>query len=430
MVYTFYIIVFLILITFFANSLKGQGISFFFRNTICLGSIFFFLIHILMPILQKEVDFFRYPVIYTDFDFILSLFASFFIFVSFFSIFNITMPSFSQIKVQENFVFKYFIFSFFIFLIGSFFTISNLLDIFSMGLDVYLSDRISFGYGEAYKMLLSDWVYVSAILFFIGIYISPSTKWVGIFKFAFLISFIYTVFYYSITGNRNSIFVILVVLSSLYFILKKKNISFLFKVFIGFCVSIVFYLLHYVGQQRSSGFQGGEKESTSFKDFVESFNGAFGNHENILWLVSNTYDYQYGVTYLAAFTNFIPRFIWLDKPLGAGPRLKNFIYPGSYIPGQEGNSSLTTGLVTEALINFNFIFSIVFVIIFAFILKLIVKKLIKSNNLLLALSGVILAICISTLMLYSEFLGFLSRIIFMILPILIAAIFFKIRILR
>lgn len=430
MVYAFYITVFLVLMAFFSNSLKGKRVSIFFRNTICLGSIFFFLIHILMPMLQKEVGFFRYPVVYTDFDFILSLFISFFIFVSFFSVFNITMPNFSKVKVEVNFIFKYFIFSVLIFLIGFFFTVSNLLDIFSMGLDVYLSDRISFGYGEAYKMLLSDWVYVSAILFFIGVYISPSSKWAGIFKINFLISFIYTVFYYSITGNRNSIFVILVVLTSLYFILKKKNISFLLKVFIGCCVGIVFYLLHYVGQQRSSGFLGGEKESTSFKDLVESFNGAFGNHENILWLVSNVYDYQYGITYLAAFTNFIPRFIWLDKPLGAGPRLKNFIYPSSYVPGQEGNSSLTTGLVTEALINFNFIFSIVFVIIFAFILKLIVNKLIKANNLLLALSGVILAICISTLMLYSEFLGFLSRIIFMILPLLIASIFFKIRILR
>lgn len=430
MVYAFYIIVFFILAVFLAYPLKNHGLSFFFRNTICLGSIFFFLIHILMPILQREVDFFRYPVIYTDFYFILSLLLSFIIFISFFSIFNVTMPSFSQIIVKANFVLKYFIFSLSIFLIGFFFTISNLLDIFSMGLDVYLSDRISFGYGEAYKMLLSDWVYVSAILFFIGIYISPSLKWSRVYKIAFLISFLYTVFYYSITGNRNSIFVILVVLSSLYFILKKKDLSFLFKVFISFCVSVVFYLLHYVGQQRSSGFQGGERESTSFKEIVESFNGAFGNHENILWLISNSYDFQYGITYLAAFTNFIPRYIWGDKLLGAGPRLKNFIYPGSYIPGQEGNSSLTTGLVTEALMNFGFIFSIVFVVIFAFVCKLLVEKLIKSNNLLLALVGVILAICISTLMLYSEFLGFLSRIIFMIFPILIAAIFFKIRILR
>lgn len=432
MIYIFYFLVLLTILAFLVIPLRRNGISFLFRNSIYLGSIFFIVIHLLLPILQIEVGFFRYPFDYTDIDFLVTLFVSFAIFIAFFSIFNLTIPNINNINVKSDIFYKYLFFSFLIFLIGLYFSLTNLESILSMGLEAYLSDRISFGYGSAYKMLLSDWVYVAAILFFVGYYISESKYLAKISFFIFLISFIYTLFYYSITGNRNSIFVLLVILTSIYYLFKNKNskMKTLTKLVTSALVVIVFYILHYVGQARSSGFKSINTEDSSLKSLVESLNGAFGNNENIVWLVSNSYEYQYGITYIAALTNFFPRFLWPEKPLGAGPRLKNFIYPGNYIPGQEGNSSLTTGLITEVLMNFNFIFSLCFIVIFAFILKLIIKKFLHADNLFYILIGSILVVSISTLMLYSEFLGFFSRIFFMLLPLLIAAKIFKIRVLR
>lgn len=432
MSFIFHLLIFLILLMVVSKSYRGY-FSISPNSTVFLGFIFFSIIHIVMPALQEWVGFYRYKSTYEDFYFVISLIFSFTIFLTFFLIFNINFPNLSAFKIsREKIAFKYVIFSLCIFLIGLYFSVSNLKEIFSMGLDLYLQDRIGFGYGSAYKMLLSDWIYVSSILFFIGLFVFESKFYYKIFLLLFLSSFIYTLFYYSITGNRNSIFVVLTVLTSLYFVLRNrgKKIPFFLKTLVGSGVLIVFFLLHYVGQLRSSGFQEKDIELTSSKTLVESFNGAFGNHENIVWLISNNYDYQYGITYLAAFTNFIPRVFWEDKILGAGPRLKNFIYPGSYVPGQEGNSSLTTGLVTEVLINFNIVFSIIFTMVFAFILKLIVLKFINSSNLIVVIIGIIASISISTLMLYSEFLGFVGRIFFMLLPLFIASFIFKIRVSR
>lgn len=428
----FYLIVFLLLSIFILRLTIKNGIDFIFRNTITLGAIFFLIIHIALPVFQIEVGFFRYESSYDYFYFIISLLVSAVLCIAFFSAFNVNIPNVSSININNRLFKKYLAYSLIIFLIGIYFSISNLLSILSMGLDVYLSDRISFGYGSAYKMLLSDWIYVSSILFFIGFYISKSKSLSVLSLLLFVFSLFYTLFYYSITGNRNSVFVLLVILASLYYIFRNKNykIKLIIKVVAVFSITSIFFILNYVGQARSSGFKNDNVELSSFKSIVESLNGAFGNNENIVWLISNNYEYQYGITYFAALTNIMPRFLWEGKPLGAGPRLKNFIYPGSYVVGDEGNSSLTTGLITEVLMNFNLIFSLLFLFIFGFFLKRIVRKLLFSNNLFYMVSGSILAVCISTLMLYSEFLGFFSRVVFMLIPLLIAANLFKIRVSR
>src|SRR5690606_28382955 len=64
---------------------------------------------------------------------------------------------------------------------------------------------------------------------------------------------------------------------------------------------------------------------------LRTLNYTFGNHENVLFLIERPgYDLAYGKTLLAAATVFIPRSIWPDKPIGAGPMMKNTVTPGSY----------------------------------------------------------------------------------------------------
>ncbi|HHF3130438.1 TPA: hypothetical protein ACPJ1T_000935 [Vibrio diabolicus] len=171
-----------------------------------------------------------------------------------------------------------------------------------------------------------------------------------------------------------------------------------------------------LGKLRQSGF-GEDSELADGYNVVRALNGAFGNHENIVWLLSNEFELSYGATYAAALTNFVPRSVWADKPLGAGPILKNTIYPGSYVVGQSGNSSLTTGLHTEALMSFGEVGVFAVVIMMALLVSLYLNFLKRHTK---GVGGLILifsVVVFSSQFLYAEFLGFLVRYVFSIIPL-------------
>src|SRR5690606_17090729 len=88
---------------------------------------------------------------------------------------------------------------------------------------------------------------------------------------------------------------------------------------------------------------------------VTSVAGAFGNHELSLWQVDNPHRFLFGETYIAGATVFVPRAMWPDKPVGAGPIIKNRVHPGGYVLGGRGSSSLTTGFLVEAWMNFGLV---------------------------------------------------------------------------
>ncbi|MEZ9877410.1 hypothetical protein AB4349_17490, partial [Vibrio breoganii] len=228
------------------------------------------------------------------------------------------------------------------------------------------------------------------------------------------------ILYYSINSNRNSIFLLLINLMAVYFSifngsrtkLQKKEIKRLLTI----CTLSLVFLFGFfqLGQIRHS-----VKKSVSHSSYglVNALNGAFGNHENIVWLLDNNFDKQYGYTYLSGITNFIPRSIWPEKPLGAGPILKNEIYPGSYIIGQRGNSSLTTGLYTEVVMNFGFIISNVAIILIAGLISVFLSKLKMFEYGIGRLIVVFSIVVFSSQFLYAEFLGFFVRYIFSVIPL-------------
>jgi hypothetical protein len=59
-------------------------------------------------------------------------------------------------------------------------------------------------------------------------------------------------------------------------------------------------------------------------------------------------DYQMGLTYLAGFTNLVPKQLWKDKPMSGGVFLTNFQRGDDYI----GTSHITPGVIGEGIINF------------------------------------------------------------------------------
>lgn len=150
-----------------------------------------------------------------------------------------------------------------------------------------------------------------------------------------------------------------------------------------------------------------------------ALDGAFGNDENMLWLLqSQSIDYQFGRTYLAAFLNVIPRKIWVDKPVGAGPILINMIRPGSYVPGQEGNNSLTTGLVTEAFMNFGYFGVFVSIVFWAYLASRAMRAFQATRSVYCRTAFLVASLMFSSAMLYQEFLGFVARVLVMVVPLL------------
>ena len=137
--------------------------------------------------------------------------------------------------------------------------------------------------------------------------------------------------------------------------------------------------------------------------------GPFGNDENLLWLLEHGHPLYWGQTYLSGLTNLIPRVIWPDKPLGAGPEIRNLIYPGSYVLGAEGNSSITTGFLTEARMNFGLPGVLLVSAIWIWSVQRLVRSLLRAQT-VFAQTLLITTICFVTgAFVYSEFLGFFSR---------------------
>jgi len=416
----------IILVCIIAQTLivRRKGILGLINNPFSLSLIFYELIHLIMPLLQWHYNYFRYSANYSEATYTLSIVLVFFLFLIysflFFYKYDFFTTSQSNLFLSSNNAKRFLIFSWVIFLIGCYFSFKNILAIQSIGVDDYLKDRIGFSAGAGYKVLFSHWVYVANILFFIGLMLRNKSKY---FIFSFLFSLIYCFIYYGMNSNRNSLFVLfftlLIVYVSFSSIKKIKVINILNKTFYGCIFLLAFYL---IGAFRNKTVNSSIESEYSL---INSLNGAFGNHENIVWLLSNKYELLFGNTYIASFLNLIPRSLWADKPYGAGPELKNMIYPGSYILGQEGNSSLTTGLFTEAVMNFGILGSFPAVFCISCIVFIFLVFLKKLENPIGKILYIYLFTLLSTQFLYAEFLGFYTRTLFTCIPIILLAFFVK-----
>ena len=332
----------------------NQGIARIFNSPIVLSSLFFFLIHLLMPLLQWDVNYFRYQFNYSNDTYLYSLLLAMslhMIFIAGLSLFPLKQNVGSHpYRINPQFL-KYALFTtFFVFVIGTYNSGKNIIVIFSMGYENYITDRISAGVGKGLGLLLAHWTYISCLLFFFIYYHAKHTRWIKRLSFVlFITSLVIAAVYYAINSNRNSLFVLVV--SLLCFGLSfsgkysghlttrqlKKTLTLIITVF------LIVIAMHTIGKMRHQGGVNDTHDESNY-GLVNSLNGAFGNHENIVWLLDHEYQLSLGQTYIAGFANFVPRSIWPSKPVGAGPILKNTIYPGSYVVGRKGNSSLTTGL--------------------------------------------------------------------------------------
>lgn len=423
------IVFFIVILRIFYEVYKRNLFRVFISHPLLLSSLFFTIIHLFLPVLQWNTGFFRYQKSYDLDIYFYSIGFSFlcfmFLIAGFFLNFNHNKQFPSQLAVlrrNRSYERINFIIIFLVFGVAAYAVRSNITNIMSIGLEEYMRDRVTLETGNGLFITLSHWIYMSTIMFFFY-FLEVRNKTVKIASLLFFIislGLAYT--YYSFNSNRNSLFLLILNLVITFFAFSKsfikiKQLSFKQKALLVTGVLMVYSIFEYQGKVRKEAQWGGD-EPVDF-GFVESINGAFGNHENIVWLFQNKNELHYGLTFVSGVTTFVPRSIWPSKPLSAGPRLKNLIAPGSYVVGREGNSSLTTGLFTELLMNFGVLGSFVFSFFYGVFLKRLFNYYRSSVNPFKNFYLLFLIVVLSSQMYYAEFAGFLTRTIITLIPLYI-----------
>jgi oligosaccharide repeat unit polymerase len=381
------------------------------------------LIHLVVPLLQYLVKYYRYDYAYSLRTHIISN-ALYMIMIAFLLLgyWLGKKPRAQERDVQSISRNAYILVVLLVFVPAIYVSFSHISRIIQVGQLEYLTDRISLGVGRGGTLLLANNIYI-AFLFAFAVYLitkkrkRPATL-LGIIAFALLL---YVVYYYFYTANRNSIF-ITAIAAGLVWLAVRQRFS-VAKLSRALPLLLIIPLgLAYLGEQRRAVVVGEKVAPLSVETFVRGINGAFGNHENVLWLIENPHTSLRGQSYLAAVTNFVPRALWASKPLGGGPALKNMINPDSYVVGEEGNSSLTTGLMTEAMMNFGYLGVPAVALVFGWLLGLISNRLNRAIDPINLVIQAVLVLTFAFIVFYSEFLGMIARLALTTLPLVFLSV--------
>lgn len=298
----------------------------------------------------------------------------------------------------------------------------SLLFIFSLvastNVSELLVDRISLFRGLGGILLLSNLLIFIAAYYFLC-FLKYKSRW-HFFVYFFFLAVMIVVF--TMIGSRNSLFIFLIFNLSIYCLIGQKiNVWKTMTYSGGFLV--FFVLVGILRVRLDSGID--ESLITSISDnLVHSIISVFGTDEIITYLIKNDFsDWQYGATFLASITNFVPRGIWAEKPLGAGPLLTNFINPGSYGLSLSNVSSYTTGIISETYINFGHFGVFIVPFAHAFIGNMIAA--IRPVGYFSLVMKAYLCVMFGFVIFYSEFLGMIARSIYVLLPIIALYCFFE-----
>lgn len=389
----------------------------------------------LVPLLMVSTNSFYYEDSYSDYSIVVSkiqLAVYYFSFVIFYlllrSVFKFQEKnSFLRLK-KINFTESFFLktYNILILIVSIFF----LKYIFSFGIGTYFQNRIIINKGLGAVSLIIFSSNILILCLFLNNYtkktktILSSLKKIGV----YLVIALYTSIYLFI-GSRLS--VLLLILQIVFaFVYLKPKIERKFVVRVAILSFTLVTMLSFFGFMRV---RVKWKDANLYAEFAKVYSekitenivANFGKYENLLWLNDNSekWNLMYGKTFMAGFTNTVPRKIWKNKPLGGGPALRNWIKPGTYdLNSKDARNitSYTTGLPTESYMNFHILGFIIIPFIFALLISLLKIFQNRLNGNIIQLSIYIyLLVSISFVFQYGEFLGVFSRTMFVVFPFLL-----------
>jgi len=374
------------------------------------------LVHFYVPVLQSFVEFYRYQSSYRDDTKVYAYISGALIFfaILFFFMLLITYMRRGSVSVlsSPSSVSQSSKIYWFLLLVGIPSVLAvfyNLSLIFSVGIEYYMKNRIFFGTGSGLQKLAPNFLSIGLMMLFSQLvwgkrsFFLNKASWL-----VFLVGSLLLIAYFLISGSRNSVFLLFLNYIMCYLFLADRRSNQLSNILI--CSVAGLFLFSYLGYERKDVLGYELEYKSSAEMLVEGVNGAFGNHENLLWLIEHDFnDYQYGGTYYAGFMNFVPRTLWEKKPVGGGPILVNQIYPGSYTVGEKSLSSLTPGAITEGYLNFGELFAPFVVLFYSLFLTLQVWSIRYIRNpISLAFYSYFVSIT-NVSLIYGEFLGVFTR---------------------
>lgn len=230
--------------------------------------------------------------------------------------------------------------------------------IMAMGYGVYLANRIIVASGSGYLFVALIFPVFISLMLAVNYVIRRGLSFrTGILC---MIGLILSSAPLLLTGSRSSLVIgVLIFVLVLFILSASKGIAHLKKVTIAFALVGVGLLaaLTSLGVVRQSimGSTDFDQITMHVDDRSSSLLEVFGTNENLLWMFDNPdrVHHLFGASYASVLVGPYPRSLWVNKPTGAGPILKNWIAPGSYDLGTGENiSSYTTGFMSEAFMNF------------------------------------------------------------------------------
>jgi len=252
------LLVFVLAFTIYYILLKGIGAIF--STPIVLGGLFFAIIHLALPLMQVNENYYRYQDEYNLTTIILSIIlvvVGQFLFMVFFSRFKLDyFKVFKDLQVSNREIKRMLNVGLLVFLVGFYFSYQNLSIILSVGVTEYLRDRISFGQGKGIQLLFAHWTYVSAFIFIFCYYLAGTRRLRIRALILSILSFGMSMLYYFLNSNRNSIFIMLLLVGGAWLINNKMlnaraNKKQMKRVFLMFAlIGVAFILFFNIGKER------------------------------------------------------------------------------------------------------------------------------------------------------------------------------------
>jgi oligosaccharide repeat unit polymerase len=226
---------------------------------------------------------------------------------------------------------------------------------------------------------------------------------------------------------------ILPLLTMYHLLYKKIQIKKIF--FIG-VISILLIVVLYRTLARDIHFQDNINVSTqevllnNFTSLPQFIWGGFevSSLDGTIDVIRKTHDFIMGESVMNALVSFVPRSIWVNKPLGGG----NTIYTSTYYPSfySSMNAEYSISGVGDLYLNFSY-FGIFFFIVFGFFYGLLyyyMKQMLTSYNQMVTLATLIYSLLIYRFFsfLRGDLFNFIGQGIASLIPLLAIAIIYLI----
>lgn len=410
-----------------AKAVLAEGLRAFVSSPFCLFSVYFGLIHFLTPAVKHLSGFYRYQSSYGESTCVYIGMLTFGVYlVCWFLLRELQFRFPAAIEVGPSYdrLFPVFAFALILFTLGALASYQDYRTITqNVGMDNFLSDRHEAASERGIARILSNLMVIGFTLFVSAV----ASDRFNLSRIIILTGMAaLSMYYYGLISSRNSI-LILILFGTMSFILSSRSIRFatlqINKIgMLGIVLVSTMFVMYFITLERYSVSDTSAAQDRLSNAALYAMDGAFGNDEALLWLWENEFPLHMGETYLAAGTNIIPRSLWPEKPLGGGPVLINMIIPGAYEIGAKGNNSLTTGFLTEAVMNFGFAGALLVVVAWAAVVHMVMRQLASCTSIYWRSIFLIIWVTLCSGFIHMEFLGYVVKLGMFIFPLVVGAL--------